>query len=109
MIQSNTNFAITHLNTTDLKPVGKQLLAHAAKQLLLWLSSPEWLQVHIWRYAFCRQPLAVSCLATELPLPLTGAGDWCGGNQVAGAFAAANPEANSVNSQLSGGALHSGE
>ena len=77
VIQSNAQFATTHLDSTDLQPVGEKLLNHTAQQLLPWLSSPEWLQVHRWRYAFCRQPLAVSCLTTELPLPLVGAGDWC--------------------------------
>lgn len=49
---------------------------------------------------FCRQPLAVSCLTTELPLPLVGAGDWCGGDNIEGAFASGLAAANWVNSKL---------
>ncbi|MGB3512618.1 MAG: FAD-dependent oxidoreductase [Microcoleaceae cyanobacterium] len=100
VIQSSAKFATTHLDTTDLQPVGRQLLEHTAQQLMPWLNAPEWLQVHRWRYAFCRQPLAVSCLTTELPLPLVGAGDWCGGNNIEGAFASGLAAANWVNSQL---------
>ena len=100
VIQSSAKFATTHLDTTDLQPVGQQLLEHTAQQLMPWLNSPEWLQVHRWRYAFCRQPLAVSCLTTELPLPLVGAGDWCGGNNIEGAFASGFAAANWVNNQL---------
>lgn len=100
VIQSSAKFATTHLDTTDLQPVGQELLEQTAQQLLPWLNSPEWLQVHRWRYAFCRQPLAVSCLTTELPLPLVGAGDWCGGDNIEGAFASGLVAANWVNSQL---------
>ncbi|NEQ40523.1 MAG: FAD-dependent oxidoreductase [Okeania sp. SIO3I5] len=94
VIQSSAKFATTHLDTPDLQPVGKQLLEHTAQHLLPWLSAPEWLQVHPWGYAFCRQPLDVSCLTTELPLPLVGAGDWCGGNNIEGAFASGLAAAN---------------
>ncbi|MDJ0553091.1 MAG: FAD-dependent oxidoreductase [Microcoleaceae cyanobacterium MO_207.B10] len=100
VIQSSAKFATTHLDTTDLQPVGQELLEHTAKQLLPWFKSPEWLQVHQWGYAFCRQPLTVSCLTTELPLPLVGAGDWCGGDNIEGAFASGLAAANWVNSQL---------
>lgn len=100
VIQSSAKFATTHQDTTDLQPVAQQLLSYTAQKLMPWLNSPEWLQVHRWRYAFCRQPLAVSCLTTELPLPLVGAGDWCGGNKLEGAFASGLAAANWVNSQL---------
>ncbi|OZH52858.1 FAD-dependent oxidoreductase [Hydrocoleum sp. CS-953] len=94
VIQSSAKFATTHLDTPDLQPVGKELLEYTAQQLLPWLSNPEWLQVHRWRYAFCRQALNVSCLTTEMPLPLVGAGDWCGGNNIEGAFASGLAAAN---------------
>ena len=94
VIQSSPKFATTHLDTLDLQQIGQELLNHTAKQLLPWLDRPEWLQVHRWRYAFCRQPLAVSCLTTELPLPLVGTGDWCGGNNIEGAFASGLAAAN---------------
>ncbi|RQH20368.1 NAD(P)/FAD-dependent oxidoreductase [Okeania hirsuta] len=100
VIQSNAKFATTHLDTTDLQPVGQELLEYTAQQLMPWLKSPEWLQVHRWGYAFCHQPLAVSCLTTELPLPLVGAGDWCGGDNIESAFASGLAAANWVNSKL---------
>ncbi|MDE5077462.1 MAG: FAD-dependent oxidoreductase [Trichodesmium sp. St2_bin6] len=99
VIQSSAKFATTHLDSPDLQPLGKELLEYTAQQLLPWLSSPEWLQVHRWRYAFCRQPLDVACLTTKLPLPLLGAGDWCGGNNIESAFASGLAAANSL-SQL---------
>ena len=94
VIQSSAQFATNYLDSPDLQPIGKKLLEYTAQQLLPWLSNPEWLQVHQWRYAFCRQPLNVSCLATELPLPLVCSGDWCGGNNIEGAFASGLAAAN---------------
>ncbi|MEB3339415.1 FAD-dependent oxidoreductase [Okeania sp.] len=86
VIQSSAKFATTHLESPDLPPIGKKILEHTAQKLLPWLRDPEWLQVHRWRYAFCRQALAVSCLTTEIPLPLVGVGDWCGGDNIESAF-----------------------
>ena len=100
VIQSNAEFATTHLDTIDLQPVGQELLEHTGQKLMPWLSYPEWLQVHLWSYAFCRQPLAVSCLSTEMPLPLVCAGDWCGGDNIEGAFASGLTAANWVNGKL---------
>lgn len=94
VIQSSAKFATTYLNSSDLQSLGKKLLEHTAQQLLPWFNNPEWLQVHRWRYAFCRQPLDVSCLTTKLPLPLVGAGDWCGGNNIESAFASGLAAAN---------------
>ncbi|MGK7923425.1 MAG: NAD(P)/FAD-dependent oxidoreductase [Trichodesmium sp.] len=94
VVHSSAKFATTHLDSIDLQPLGQKLLEHTAKELLPWLDQPEWLQVHRWRYAFCRQPLAVSCLTTELPLPLVGAGDFCGGDNIEGAFASGLAAAN---------------
>lgn len=75
--QSTAKFAEQYLEVSDLQPVGQQLL-DAAASLASWLDSPVELQVHRWRYAFVRQPLPEPCLATALPLPLVGCGDWCG-------------------------------
>lgn len=86
VIQSNSDFAQQYLEATDLNAVGKKLINQAANTLLPWLDTPEWIQIHRWRYAFCRTPLNVSCLTHTTPLPLVCAGDWCGGNQIEGAL-----------------------
>ncbi|WRH67736.1 MAG: FAD-dependent oxidoreductase [Planktothrix sp. GU0601_MAG3] len=86
VLQSNSNFAQQYLEETDLNAVGQKLINQAANTLLPWLDTPEWMQIHRWRYAFCRTPLNVSCLTNMTPLPLVCAGDWCGGNQIEGAL-----------------------
>jgi predicted NAD/FAD-dependent oxidoreductase len=78
VIQSSAKFAEDYLDTTDLQPVGELLLKSATDSLSL--GNAEWMQVHRWRYAFCRKSLSVSCLNTTVPLPLVCCGDWCGGN-----------------------------
>ncbi|MEZ2239224.1 NAD(P)/FAD-dependent oxidoreductase [Microcoleus sp.] len=94
VVHSSASFADRYFDATDLPSVGQQLLDRTSEYLMPWLKQPEWLQVHRWRYAFCRNPLPVSCLAAEGTLPLVCAGDLCGGNQIEGAlrsgFAAAN-------------------
>lgn len=83
--QSTATFAAQHLEASDLKPVGQQLL-DAAANLVAWLDSPTELQVHRWRYAFVRQPLSDFYLSSALPLPLVCSGDWCGGSQIENAL-----------------------
>ncbi|WP_413161900.1 NAD(P)/FAD-dependent oxidoreductase [Capilliphycus salinus ALCB114379] len=78
VVQSSPKFAQNYLDTTDLQPVGELLLKSASDSLSL--GNAEWIQVHRWRYAFCRKSLSVSCLTTSVPLPLVCCGDWCGGN-----------------------------
>ena len=100
VVHSSANFAERYFEATDLPSVGQQLLDRASEHLMPWLKEPEWLQVHRWRYAFCRNPLSVSCLAAEGTLPLVCAGDLCGGNQIEGALRSGLAAANWVNSQL---------
>jgi renalase len=83
--QSSAPFADRHLESSDLKSVGQQLL-RAAEDLLPWLSYPEELQVHRWRYGFVTEPIAELCLSTHHPLPLLCCGDWCGGSQIESAL-----------------------
>ncbi|EAW34460.1 NAD(P)/FAD-dependent oxidoreductase [Lyngbya sp. PCC 8106] len=78
VIQSSAKFAEYYLDTTDLQPVGELLLKSVSDSLSL--GNAEWMQVHRWRYAFCRKSLSVSCLTTTIPSPLVCCGDWCGGN-----------------------------
>ncbi|MGB3401864.1 MAG: FAD-dependent oxidoreductase [Microcoleaceae cyanobacterium] len=87
VIQSTANFAKTYLDTVDLEPIGQQLIQSAATQLMPKLNQFEWMKVHRWRYAFCRQSLSEFYLKTSTPLPLVCIGDWCGGEQIDGALA----------------------
>ena len=78
VFHSTPNYATQFLESTDLKPIGKQLLEQAAELLSPTLKHPAWYQVHRWRYAIPRQSLPLSCLTTTHPLPLVACGDWCG-------------------------------
>ncbi|MGE5659507.1 MAG: NAD(P)/FAD-dependent oxidoreductase [Actinomycetota bacterium] len=100
VVQSSAAFAQKHLEAPDLGVLGQQLLDRSAESLIPWLNSPEWLQVHRWRYAFCHNPLPVSCLTATSLFPLVCAGDWCGGNQIEGALRSGIAAAIWVNSQL---------
>ncbi|HEY9630855.1 MAG TPA: FAD-dependent oxidoreductase [Coleofasciculaceae cyanobacterium] len=83
--QSSAQFAERYLEAPDLQMVGQQLLT-TVQGLLPWLSPPEVLQVHRWRYGFVTKPIADTCLSTNQPLPLVCSGDWCGGNQIENAL-----------------------
>lgn len=100
VVHSSSDFADRHLESVDLPTVGQQLLDRASQYLIPWLNQPEWLQVHRWRYAFCRNPLPVSCLPAAGILPLVCAGDLCGENQIDGALRSGLAAAILVNSQL---------
>ncbi|KAM3112814.1 NAD(P)/FAD-dependent oxidoreductase [Phormidesmis sp. 146-33] len=99
VVQSNAAFAHRHLDTSDLQPVGQHLLDKAA-QILPWLSTPEVLQVHRWRYAFPTQPLTEKYLIANTQLPLICTGDWCGGNRVESAFLSGLATAEQINLRL---------
>ncbi|MGB7892372.1 MAG: FAD-dependent oxidoreductase [Microcoleus sp.] len=100
VVHSSTNFAERYLEAADLDTVGHELLSRASEYLIPWLKEPEWLQVHRWRYAFCGNPLPVSCLPAGGNLPLVCAGDLCGEGQIEGALRSGLAAANWVNSQL---------
>ena len=106
VIHSSANFAEKYFEATDLPSVGQQLLDRTSEHLIPWLKEPEWLQVHRWRYAFCRNPLLRSCLAAKGTLPLVCAGDFCGEGQIEGALRSGLAAANWVNSQLDNLALN---
>jgi predicted NAD/FAD-dependent oxidoreductase len=82
VLHDTPHHTMHHLNNTNLQLVGQQLLSRAANLLLSWLDSPEWFQVHRWRYARPNRSLEVPYLATTQPLPLICCGDWCNGNSV---------------------------
>jgi len=100
VVHSSAIFAERYLEAADLETVGQELLDRASDCLIPWLKQPEWLQVHRWRYAFCRNPLPVSCLEAGGTLPLVCAGDLCGEGQIEGALRSGLAAANWVNSQL---------
>ncbi|NES98895.1 MAG: hypothetical protein F6K32_27765 [Desertifilum sp. SIO1I2] len=86
VLHSSASFAQQHLEDEDLQPAGQYLLNCAAKQLRSpWLVTPEFMQVHRWRYAFPQQPLSEDYLFAK-PLKLVCCGDWCGGNLVESAL-----------------------
>ncbi|MBE9165931.1 MULTISPECIES: NAD(P)/FAD-dependent oxidoreductase [Microcoleaceae] len=100
VVHSSANFAERHLESTDLPTVGQELLDRTSEYLMPWLNQPEWLQVHRWRYAFCRNPLPVSCLPAAGTLPLVCAGDLCGEGQIEAALRSGVAAAAWINSQL---------
>ncbi len=100
VVHSSANFAEKYLESVDLPTVGQQLLDRTSEHLIPWLKEPEWLQVHRWRYAFCRNPLPVSCLPAAGTLPLVCAGDLCGEGQIEAALRSGLAAANWMNSQL---------
>ena len=115
VVQSSAEFARRFLEVQDLQSSGQQLLSRAAQICLLpWLDTPEWIQVHRWRYAFPSRPWHEAYLFTSIPLPLVCCGDWCGGaiqtaqrnsrelgcNQVESAMLSGLAAAKQLNSQL---------
>jgi predicted NAD/FAD-dependent oxidoreductase len=100
VIQSSARFAQLYLNTEDLQPAAKELLTSAANCFIPWLNTPEWFQVHRWRYAFPRRPLGEMFLDTQTNLPLICCGDWCGGDLVESALQSGLSTAKKINSQL---------
>ncbi|MBW4695767.1 MAG: FAD-dependent oxidoreductase [Lyngbya sp. HA4199-MV5] len=86
VVQSTAGFAEPYLDAIDLQAAGYQLLKRSAEKLAPWLAKPDWLQVHRWRYAFAKTPLAEPYLAATTSAPLVCAGDWCGGMKAEQAF-----------------------
>ncbi|MEH2451047.1 NAD(P)/FAD-dependent oxidoreductase [Nostoc sp.] len=101
VVQSSADFAQRHLESQDLQPAGQYMLQRAAESLSLpWLNTPEWMQVHRWRYAFPSRPWHEAFLSAATLLPLVCCGDWCGGNLVEGAMLSGLAAADEINHQL---------
>lgn len=118
VVQSSPDFAQIYLDleTEDLQAVGNLMLQSAAESLMLeWLKTPEWMQVHRWRYAFPRNylsgnylsenylsgnSLSENILPAQTPLPLVCCGDWCGGNLIEGAMHSGLSAAQYINTQM---------
>jgi hypothetical protein len=100
VLQSTAEFAKRYLDTKDLNPAGEHLLSQAAQLLMPWLDTPDWFQVHRWRYAFPNRPLNQDYLDAGTSLPLVCCGDWCGGNLIESAMNSGLAAAVKINSQL---------
>jgi len=100
VVQSSAEFARRYLEAQDLHLAGQQMLARAAEYLFPWLDTPDWMQVHRWRYAFPRRPWHEAYLSAETSLPLICCGDWCGGNQVESAMNSGLAAATQINLRL---------
>ncbi|HEY9832575.1 MAG TPA: FAD-dependent oxidoreductase [Stenomitos sp.] len=100
VVQSTAEFAEQYLDAEDLQPAGQQLLSRAAQFLAPWLNTPDWVQVHRWRYAFPTHPLNQDYLDATTPLPLVCCGDWCGGKRVESALHSGFAAAVAINQQL---------
>jgi hypothetical protein len=100
VLQSTAEFAKRYLDAKDLNPAGQELLSRAAQLIIPWLDTPDWFQVHRWRYAFPSRPLNQDCLDCATPLPLVCCGDWCGGNLIESALNSGLAAATWINNQL---------
>ncbi|MEB3212121.1 MAG: FAD-dependent oxidoreductase [Leptolyngbyaceae bacterium] len=86
--QSSPSFAQEHIETENRQSVGQKLLLLLSHQLQSsQISHPNWMQVHLWRYALCRQPITSPFLVAETPGIIGCSGDWCGGHQIDHAIA----------------------
>ena len=82
VFHSTPNFAAQHLESTELNSLGQKLLDHASNHLLPELNSPEWFQVHRWRYAQPKTCLNIPCFPAPTTSPLVCCGDWCQENSL---------------------------
>lgn len=80
IVHSTPYYAESYLDYSDLQPIGKALIDKIATLLSSSLKSPDWYQVHRWRYAFPQTSVIEPYLETQTPLPLLACGDWCLGN-----------------------------
>ena len=100
VLQSTAEFAKHYLDADDLNLAGQQLLSRAAQLLIPWLDTPDWFQVHRWRYAFPNHSLNQDCLDAGTALPLVCCGDWCGSNLIESAMNSGLAAAFEINRQL---------
>lgn len=101
VLQSSANFAELHLESSDLQPTGQQMFSYAAQTLKIpWLDTPDWLQVHRWRYAFPSVFWQDQILSAPTRLPLVCCGDWCDGNLAEGAMLSGLAASVEINNHL---------
>jgi renalase len=95
VLHSSSALAAEVIDRTDLDAVGQALLA-AAHPLATWLSQPQWMQVHRWRYGFVQHCLGTKILHSPAIPTLVGCGDWCMGENVTGAIASGTEAAAAI-------------
>ncbi|MGJ3245254.1 MAG: NAD(P)/FAD-dependent oxidoreductase [Elainellaceae cyanobacterium] len=100
IIQSSAAYARRHLELPNLEQVGQQLLHQAARLLEDGLDSPDWFQVHRWRYAVCSTSYSKPYLAIANPRPMAFSGDWCQGCQIEDALRSGIESAAFINQHL---------
>jgi predicted NAD/FAD-dependent oxidoreductase len=106
VLQSSAAFAAQWIDAPEVQPAGAALLAQAATQFVPWLGQPQRWQVHRWRYALVRRPIAPGApLVSPHPAPLVLGGDWCGTQQVDSALAAGRAAATAMARTLDGRSL----
>lgn len=99
VLHGTPEFSAQHLDVDahTLQQAGQEMLQQAGRRIEGWMGSPEWVQVHRWRYSLPLEVVGLASLATRIPidstgeerspsLPLVLAGDWCGGSKVEGAW-----------------------
>ncbi|MCT7957793.1 NAD(P)/FAD-dependent oxidoreductase [Laspinema palackyanum] len=105
VLHSSAQFAEQYLDATDVEAVGRELCDRLGESVFPWLKEPEWMQVHRWRYGFCRRPLTEALLTATTPLPMVCAGDWCGDRQIETALQSGLAAAEWVSDRLGGGPM----
>ncbi|MCT7962166.1 FAD-dependent oxidoreductase [Laspinema sp. D1] len=105
VLHSSAQFAERYLDATDLEAVGRELCDRVGEAVFPWLKEPEWMQVHRWRYAFCRRSLTEPLLTATTPLPMVCAGDWCGDRQIETTLQSGLAAAEWVSDRLGGGPM----
>lgn len=100
VLHSSVQFAQKYLESEKLETLGQKLLDRAASLLLPTLATPEFIQVHRWRYAFPRQVGDQDCLTASLSSPLVCCGDWCGEKRIETALRSGLAAASAIDSQL---------
>ncbi|HEY9846415.1 MAG TPA: FAD-dependent oxidoreductase, partial [Candidatus Caenarcaniphilales bacterium] len=89
MFHTTPQFARSY-EATDPHRWMTQVLNHGTQQLRahipLELPTPEWSQIHYWRYAQPVNPLSAQWLGSSSPAPLILCGCWCSEGRVEGAF-----------------------
>ncbi len=86
VLHSHAEFAQIHLDDPSLEPAAQMLLETASQIIGGWLTTPDWVQIHCWRYGFVRTPLTQSVLTTPALPTLLACGDWCGSLNAAAAL-----------------------
>lgn len=94
VVQTHEDFAQNHLDAPSLDNATAQITESI--QGLFDLMSPQWSQIHRWRYALPKNTLHHPYLVLDTALPLIACGDWCLGNGIEGAIASGIAAAESL-------------